>query len=232
MRTMLIYIICILGLNPVCVLSQDAEKILDDVIKNYAKVTDYQADIHIVTDIPFIRVLPMNAKIYFKQPDKVRLVSKGIAILPRQGFDQMYKTVGDRKNYTVVPQGSDTISGVDASVISILPLSDTMEVILGKFWIDTTRKVILKSQMTTRTNGTIIASYSYGKFAEYGLPEKMTFLVDVKKFKIPKAVAVDLNNYNKKDEQAGKEGRKGKIEISLKNYIINKGIPNKIFSDK
>jgi len=212
--------------------AQQAQEVLDGVIKNYEKVKDYQADVHIVADISFIRILPMNARIYFKQPDKMRIVSKGIAILPRQGFDLMYRSITDKNSFTVVPQGNELLEGVQVQVISLLPLSDTMEVIIAKFWIDPQRHVIMKSQITTRTNGTIAAAYSYGSFATYGLPDQMTFWVDVKKFKIPKAVAADLNNNEKKEQPKGKDPNKGKIAITLSNYIINKGVPDKIFQEK
>ncbi len=210
---------------------QDAEAVLNAVVKNYNKVHDYQADVKITADIPFIRILPMQAKIYFRQPGNMRLISRGIAILPRQGFDEMYKSITDRKSFTVVPQGTEILEGVHVSIISILPLSDTMEVILGKFWIDPVRKVILKSQMTTRTNGTVTAAYRYGDYAEYGLPDRMTFLVDVKKFKIPKTVAVDINTVTKENTTKNKEGKKGKIEIELFRYIINKGVPDDVFKE-
>lgn len=221
-----VLIVCCFLFQINTVQAQNAEAILDGVIKNYQQVKDYKADLQIVSDIPFIKILPMKATIYFQQPDQIKIVSKGIAILPRQGFDQMYKAITDRKSYTIVPQGNENINDKHASIISILPLSDTMEVILGKFWIDTTRHVILKSQITTKTNGTIIASYDYGAYSNFGLPDKMEFLIDVKKFKIPKAVAADLNNYNKEQEN-GKPVRKGRIEIRLSNYVINKGVKGK-----
>lgn len=219
-----------LWFNPAVFAQQDAEKILNGVIKSYQRVSDYQVDLKINAKIPFINILPMNARMYFKQPGHIKLESKGIAILPRQGFDEMYKAITDRKSYTVVSQGMESMNGSPASIISILPLSDTMEVIHGKFWIDPEKNVIVKSQMTTRTNGTVIATYLYGTYAEYGLPDQMSFLVDVRKFKIPKTVSVDLNNYNKQQEKS-KEEKKGRIDISLSNYIINKGVPDVIFKN-
>lgn len=211
---------------------EDAGKILDAVIVKYKRVNDYQADVHIVADIPFIKILPMNARIYFRQPGKMRLVSKGIAILPRQGFDQMYQAITDRSSYTLVSQGNEMLEKINASVVSILPLSDTMDIITGKFWIDTNRDVILRSQITTRTNGTVIAGYSYGTMVSYGLPDRMTFTVDVRKFKVPKAIAADLNNYNKDRQKKESDGKKGRINISLSKYIINKGVPESVFNQE
>lgn len=206
----------------VCNAQPSADNLLDQVIGNYQKVKKYTADIQIITDIAFIKILPMKASINFEQPNKMKLVSKGIAILPRQGFDEMYKAITDRKSYTIVSQGNELVENINTAVISMLPLSDTMEVVLGKFWIDTEKNVILKSQMTTRTNGTVLATYVYGLQASYGLPDKITFIIDVKKFKIPKTVAVDINNYKKEEASKNKDNKKGKITILLSKYVINK----------
>ena len=62
----------------------------------------------------------------------------------------------------------------------------------------------------------------------YFLPDKMIFSIDVKKFKIPKSVAADINNNDNKVDKT-KDPKKGKIFITLSNYQINKGIPDTIF---
>ncbi len=200
---------------------QTAEEILSGVTAAYSRVRNYSAQATITADIPFIRILPMHARLYFQQPDQMRIVSKGIAILPRQGFDQVFRAISDRKNYTAVLQGTDSVNGIPVQVVSLLPLSDTMEVILARCWIDHRRHLILRSQITTRTNGTIDASYHYGDAARYSLPDRIVFTVDVKKFKVPKAVAVDLNN-NAEDSRKGKDPKKGTIEVRLTGYEINK----------
>jgi outer membrane lipoprotein-sorting protein len=57
----------------------------------------------------------------------------------------------------------------------------------------------------------------------------MTFTVDVKKFKIPKSVAADINNSKSKTVDKTKDDKKGKIYLTLSNYQINKGIADAIF---
>ncbi|MBI3235612.1 MAG: hypothetical protein HYZ42_16505, partial [Bacteroidetes bacterium] len=110
---------------------------------------------------------------------------------------------------------------------NIIPLTDTGDVILGKLWIDEKNAVILKSQITTKSNGTILTEYIYGTQLIYGLPDQMNFEIDVKKFKIPKSVAADINTTKSKSQ--GKEGKKGKIIIKLKNYQINQGLSDALF---
>jgi hypothetical protein len=209
--------------------AQDAKQILRGVYNNISKAKDYSVNANIKVDIAFIRMLPIDAKIYYKQKDKFKVESKSIAIVPRQGFDQSSKMLADTNSFTALAQGIEVVGGIQTNIINIIPMSDTTDLILGKLWIDQKRSVIMKSQLTTRSNGTILTEYEYGSQVAFGLPDKMTFSVDVKKFKIPKGVTADINNTeaDKKDKQ--KDPKKGKIFITLTNYQINKGIPDSIF---
>jgi hypothetical protein len=205
---------------------------LQNIYSKLLKAKDYSVMAHIKVDMPFIRILPINAEIYFKQKDKFKVKSKGIAIVPKQGFAQASKMLADMHSFTAVPQGTEMIAGVPADIISIIPLSDTSDLILGKLWIDTKLNVILKSQLTTRSNGTILIEYTYGTQVDYGLPDQMIFSVEIKKFKIPINVAADTNNTSVDKDDKTKGDKKGKIIITFTNYQINKGIPDSIFNDK
>jgi hypothetical protein len=55
----------------------------------------------------------------------------------------------------------------------------------------------------------------------------MVFEIDVKKFKIPKSVAADINN---RDAKAKKDTRKkGTITVSLSDYSVNQGLSDALF---
>jgi hypothetical protein len=211
------------------VTAQDAKQILRGVYSKIQKARDYTVKANIKVDMPFIRMLPIDATIYFKQKDKFKVDSKSIAIVPRQGFDQASKMLADTNSFTAIAQGTEMINGVLVTIINVIPLSDTSDLILGKLWIDPKQSVILKSQLTTKSNGTILTEYTYGTQIAYGLPDKMIFSVDVKKFKIPKGVATDINNTPDEKKQKENENKKGKIFIVLTNYHVNKGIPDSVF---
>jgi hypothetical protein len=55
----------------------------------------------------------------------------------------------------------------------------------------------------------------------------MTFSVDVKKFKMPKSVASDIRNSEKKTKD--KKENKGVITITVIGYEVNKGISDDTF---
>lgn len=220
-------LICSVGLK-----ASDPRTIIAAVNAKFSQVKNYQTDVIIKTDIPFIKMLPVSATLYYKAPDKMRIKSKGIAILPKQGFDDLLKALADTVSYSALYQGEEIIRNIPVSIISIIPVSDTSDMILGKFWMDTKQSLVMRSQITTRTNGTILSEYVYGKFAQYALPDSMTVTVDTKKFKIPKAVAADINNYNSNAKDPGKQSKKGRIMLSFSNYLINKGVPDSIFNEK
>ena len=170
--------------------------------------------------------MPINTKLYFKQKDKFKIDTKSIAILPKQGFLQFSGLVKDTLNYTAIFQSYDNINEKKTSLINLIPNNDTSDVILAKLWIDPIDQVIIKSLITTKSSGTIKTEYTYGSQIAFGLPDVIKFVVDVKKFKIPKALAADINTSKSKTV----EKKSGEIRVSLKNYIINKGIDDAFFN--
>jgi len=207
----------------------NGNQIIYRVYAQLQKAKDYKVDATIKVDLPFIRILPINAKIFVKQPNKFKVESKSIAIVPRQGFDQLNKILSDTNEVTVIVQVTELVNKVDAQIISLIPLQDTGDLILAKLWIDVKQNLVLKSVLTTKLNGTILTEYSYGTFANYGLPDAMIFTVDIKKFKIPKAIAADINSNATKKDDKDLKNKKGKIIITLSNYLINKGISETVF---
>jgi len=204
-------------------------QLLRGVYLKMMKVKDYSVDASIKADIPLIKILPVNATIYFKQPDKFKVKSKGIAILPRQGFSDFSGMIGDSNSFTAVFTGKENIEKSAVQIISLIPVVDTGELILAKFWVDGKRNLVLKSQLTTRSNGTIQIEYSYFTQETYGLPDNMTFTLDVKKFKMPKAMSPNAKNRGSDSGTKQKEQRKGTIHVALKNYKINQGLKNDFF---
>ena len=213
--------------------SQDADAILNRVVTKINSVKDYSVDANIKADIPLIKILPVKASIYFKQKDKFKVVSKGIAILPKQGFTDVNSFLMKKNSYMAVDGGVKTIDDVKTNLITVIPTNENSEFVLAKLWIDTKNDLILKSQITTRSSGTVTVDYSYDTEAEYGLPNQLVFDIDVKKFKLPKSVAADLNKTEKEKAKKNKnKDQKGTIIIKLTNYKINKGISDEFFKDK
>ncbi len=132
-----------------------------------------------------------------------------------------------------VDGGTKMIGELKTSLITVIPTSENSEFVLAKLWIDSKNAVIISSQITTRSSGTVNVDYFYTSELSFGLPSELIFEIDIKKFKMPKSVAADINNDKPKDKSKKKnENKKGIITIKLSNYIINKGINDAIFEKK
>jgi hypothetical protein len=198
-------------------------------MKLYA-VKDYTVTASVKANIPMIKILPSKATIYFKQKDKFKIVSKGIVILPKQGFTEINNFLANKQSYLAVAGDTIKIGGVMTKLISVIPNGESNEIILAKVWIDTKRSLIMKSQITTKSNGSVTTSYSYSDNVTYGLPSELIFEIDVKAFKLPKSVASDINKST--TEKKTKPNKKGVITVTLTDYKVNTGLSDAIFTKK
>ena len=199
---------------------KDAKALIQKVIDKFNEVQSYEADVVIDTKIFFLNILPQKAHLSFKQPDIFKVKSTGISLLPKQNFDNIYSVLRKQGDYDAFITGNEkSIVGI-TTIVNVIPNTDTTDLILAKLWMDEQENIIRKVQLTTRANGTILIEYDYKNHIQYALPDKVIFTVDVKKFKIPKAIAADINSPVKTPVNTKNE-KKGKIIITFKDYKIN-----------
>ncbi len=213
---------------PFCTLAQDASTLVAKLSAKMNMVKDYSVQVRIQSQIPLINIFPVNGTVYYKQVDKFRIIAKGIAILPKQGFTDLAQLLSKKERYSAILTKTEQVNDVQLQVVNLLPTDETGDLILVKLWIDSTKDLIIKSQTTTRSSGTITANYQYGKQQAIGLPDVLVYTLDVKKFKIPKGLATDINRTNIPTKSQPKTG---KITLTFTNYQINKGIDDKIFKN-
>jgi outer membrane lipoprotein-sorting protein len=206
----------------------EALKLIKDVTLKFNKVRDYQVDALIDARISFLKILPQQAKVFYKAPNKFNIESKGIAILPKQNFDQLFSLLNKESNFMAFISGTENLNDAATVVVNVVPLADTSDLVLAKLWVDATQSLIVKSQLTTKSNGTVLIEYFYRTWSALALPDKTIFTVDVKRFKIPKAISADINS-KATQEDKNKPQKPGRIIINFSNYKINKGIDDKVF---
>ncbi len=201
--------------------SQTPNQIINTVNERFSKVNDYRADVNVKCEIPSIKIDAINAKVIYRKPDKFKIKSTGILVLPKQNANFLFATIADTTQYTAVITGEEMMGMVKTQIVNVIPNKDTSDLILGKFWIDAVRGLVLKSQLTTKSQGTILIENTYGNMSQYALPDKMLFTIETQKFKLPKALSMDLNT-SKKD--VVEDDGKGRITLVLTRYVVNKGV--------
>lgn len=215
----------------------DAEQLFYRLRDKVVSVKDYTAKVKMKIDISFMRVPPLNGTLYFKSPDKMRLERNGgISIMPKKSVNLTLNNLIPSGGATVIDAGTDEVDGRKVRVLKVVPNSDQTDIVLTKMWVDEERLLALKTETTTRDNGTVKMELEYGRYTDLALPDKVTFLLDVKEYKMPKGVTMDYDDgssaTNVQKEQSKGKPRKGKIQIAYLDYKINTGLSDAIFAEK
>lgn len=211
--------------------SNNPDIILKKVLEAFNKVQDYEVNVNIKVDVDFLKAPETKAKIYFKQPDKIHFESETFALLPREGFDFSPNALLNKK-YTAFFERVDTIDNFKTSVIKVIPLGETEDVILSTLWIDQAKFMIRKIESTTKFNGTFSIELKYENDLDYPLPSSMIFTFNIDKTNIPRGLSGDLRVDNKQKKKDDKPTTTGKVYLTYTDYKINKGIPDKLFEER
>jgi outer membrane lipoprotein-sorting protein len=210
--------------------AQTAEEIIALVKAKSDKVNDYEAKGKLKTNVVFIKAPVATVKVYFKKPGKLRIKNeKGISFVPKGSVNvNLGNIFAGTSSYDIIDAGKETGTGL--RIIKLLPQEESVEVVLSTLYIDEKQMLVKKAKTTTKENGTFELEMTYGKFAEYGLADKVIFSFNTKEYKLPKGVTFDYDDGAKKEEDKSKlKNKKGKIEITYSGYIINKGVPDSVF---
>ena len=210
--------------------AQDVQALIRRVKAKLEQVNDYKAEGQLKTDVPFIKMPESPVSVYYKKPDKFKIRKQdGISIVPKGGMNINLNLLFAGNDYAIVPGGMSTFNGKPLVVVKLLPLKEDNDVVLSTLYIDEKEALIYKANTTTKNNGTYEMEMSYGKFAGWGLPDKVLFSFNTKDYKLPKGVTFEYEA-DQKPETAKPKNQKAKVEITYQNYSINKGVQDKIFA--
>lgn len=209
---------------------QAAEDIINKVKVKLEKVNDYEAKGKMKTNVVFIKAPIANVKVYYKKPNKLRINNEsGISFIPKGSVNINLNNIFiNTEGFDIIDVGKE--AGTNLRIIKLLPKDENAEVVLSTVYVDEVQYVIKKAKTTTRENGTYELEMTYGKYAEYGLADKVSFSFNTKDYKLPKGITFDYDDGSKKEEPADKlKNKKGKVEITYSAYTINKGVPDSVF---
>ena len=211
--------------------AQDVTALVNKVKAKLDLVNDYEADGKMKTDVAFIKAPLGRVKVYFKKPNKFRLKKDGgISLLPKGGVSVNMNSLISTKDFVAIAAGETTINGVAVKIAKLLPSNESSDIVLTTLYIDEANLLIKKAVTTTKENGTYDIEMTYGKFANFSLPDKVVFSFNTKDYKLPKGITLEFDDNEKKETEAEKlRNKKGRVEITYTNYAINKGIDDAVF---
>lgn len=210
--------------------AQDITVLVNNVKAKLDRVNNYTATGILKTDVAFIKAPVSKVMMYYKKPNHFRLQKNGgISVLPKGGISVNMSNVVSTNNFTALYAGDAVINNVKTKVVKLLPNDENSDVVLSTLYIDEANLLIKKAVTTTRENGTYEMTMSYGKYADFGLPDRIQFSFNAKDYKLPKGITLDFNENTKPSDLDKLKNKKGKVEIDYTSYIINKGVDDAVF---
>jgi hypothetical protein len=212
--------------------SKDPEAILNKVKAEFSKIEDYTVDVKVKVDVDFLKMPDREAKIYYKQPDKIHIQSEGFAMLPKEGLNFSPLSLLN-SNYTSFYVREDTLNRIVTSVIKVIPLDGRSDVILSTLWVDIKRDLILKVESSRKPEGTFTIDMDYLKTEKgFWLPSSLVFTFSIDRSILPRKFNFDTDSDLKKAMEDSTKVQTGKVFIDYSNYKVNTGLSDEIFTQK
>lgn len=211
--------------------SQDEAKLIKDVKAKLDKVNDYKATGKMKIDVSFISAPPSTINVFYKKPNKFRVKKQnGISILPKGGLSINMSSLLKDDDYKAISAGNKDVNGVSTKAVMLIPMKENTEIVLMTLYIDEKNLLVLKNSVTTRESGSYEISMTYGKYSNWGLPDKVVFSFNTKDYKLPKGLSVEYDKGAEKKPEKNPD-KKGSVEITYSSYTVNKGVDEKEFLD-
>lgn len=222
---LIIIALVIIGQAP----AQTPEELINKVKAKLEKVNDYTAKGKLKTNVIFIKAPVASVKVFYKKPDKMKIVNEnGISFIPKGSVNiNLAKFLSAPGKFEIVDAGKE--ASTTFRILKLLPSDENSDIVLSTLYIDEKNEVIRKAKNTTRDNGTYELEMSYGKYLPYGLPDKVIFSFNTKDYKLPKGVTFDYDDGSEKKKGEDLKNKKGKVEISYSEYLINRGVDDSVF---
>lgn len=224
MRNLIFFIIFIINLS----FAQDknAEAIVEKVRANFDLIKDYVVEIKGNVNFPDAVIPELKAKIYFKKPDKFKVESDNFMIIPKQTI-RFDPEILYEKNFSSLITGETYIDNIKHFIMKLISNNPDVEEVVT-IWVNSKNYTIRKMNVIGSRVGKIELDFNYKLIDnKYWLPERMTATFEASRIRFP-----NMRSDAKKKKKDFVTISEGKITIQYFNYVVNKGIDDKIFEDK
>lgn len=222
MKKIILAIILLISL-PLMPESQGGEEglhILKALERKYAAIADYSCDLKVHFDIETFRAPDLQARLYYKRPDKIKIDSKRVIFFPREG-GFFNPAQFNPEEYTILPLKvlmSEKGKAVELRLIPKKIKGPTQDIVLT---IDSSSLLVRQMRLTQSGGKEVTAQITYGVFGSYELPAQIRLLLDLP----PAEPAIPAGPL----DAEGAQRVKGEITINYTNYRINIGLRDEDF---
>jgi outer membrane lipoprotein-sorting protein len=225
LKKILLYLLWVLFLlSPGLLQAQeDAARTLDALQKKYSSLKDYTVDINVHFDIEGFKAPDMQAKLYFKPPDRMKIESKRIFFLPKEG-GTFNPSMFNREDFEVKFLERLTYEGRNAIKLKLTPKKKKRNGQDFILTVDTDRTLIREMNISSFEGREVKALIEYGHFSDFDLPTRIELHLDV-----PFSESKEIRDFGQSAQPAKRIT--GRAEITYSNYKVNVGLSDKIFNE-
>ena len=203
---------------------EEASRYLDPIEKKYSGLNDYIVDVNVHFDIEALKAPDLQAKLYYKAPDKMKVESKRIFFFPQEG-GYFNPSLFKKKDFDIRLVERLIYDGRKAVRLKLTPI-DTDTFNKGfVLTIDTDRSLIREIKISPSEGREVKAALDYGRFGNFELPARIDLELDIPS-EDPSGVK-EFTQFGQKTKRVT-----GKVEITYSNYRINVGLGDDIFKEK
>ena len=218
----------------------DVERVVDKTQKQFEKAFDYQVTMKIELKVPGFRMPKKKYKVFFKQPNKLKIKSRGFGMLPKTGiFTSPKDNFDNLKNMRLISTNNNNEQVYIKGEVIVDSLKLKMPNEYAKLGfkptvtvkIDTNNWVINNIITELDTLKLVEITNTYKKVDNnYVMPSASTVQYFIKDAKLSGWLKKDITSIVGQNPLEQKSDMvEGKISIVYEDYIINRGIKDKIF---
>ncbi len=217
----------LLGHGSLAQKAPSADAVLSRWDETFADVKDFTARVSATIEMERIRVPRMEAKIYYKKPDKFHVESTGFMMLPREGMALDPGLL--RSRYRAQQEGPDTADGRATYRLHLTALKPGQGLREMTVWIDRTSWTPVRMQTVPYEGRSLRISFEYVNVqGSIWLPSvvRAAFDAEAGEAEQPAMPEGPGQNYPQPQRQLP---RTGSMTVHYSDYRVNAGIPDAVF---
>ncbi len=202
---------------------EDATRYLDALERKYSGLKDYIVDVNVHFDIEGFKTPDMHGKLYCKAPDKMKVESKRVFFLPKEGayFNPfMFK----KEDFEIKLLERLTYDGGKAVKLKLIPKKPKGNIQNLVLTVDTDHNLIREMNISLFEGREVKTVMTYGKFIDFELPTRIELQLD-----IPFNESMEIKEFGQSSQ--GTKRVSGKVEMTYSNYRVNSGLQDEIFKE-
>ena len=212
-------------LSPVLLPAQEeGARTLDAVQRKYSGLKDYTVDLNVHFDVEGFKSPDMQAKLYCKPPDKMKIESKRVFFLPKEG-GTFNPFMFNREDFDAKLLERLTYDGRNAVKLKLTPKKRKPNVQDFILTIDTDRSLIREMDASSFEGKEVKARVEYGRFSDFDLPTHIELQLDLSFNE-----SIEVKDFGQSPQPAKRVT--GRVDITYSNYKVNTGLSDQIFDEK